>query len=82
MAHVAARYVGFEGSSGFVLLSTNRTNVVTVQMSFYVVSHLGFIFVSSRANFTAIKHALAICAHNSIHLRLNFFVQFQISDEF
>ena len=70
--------VSFQRSSRFILLATDGTIVVTVEVGLNVMSHLRFIFVSSRANATAVKDSLAIFSHNPIHLPLNFFVQIQI----
>ena len=70
--------VSFQRSSRFILLATDGTIVVTVEVGLNVMSHLRFIFVSSRANATAVKDSLAIFSHNPIHPPLNFFVQIQI----
>ena len=70
--------VGFQRSSRFILLAADGAIVVTVKVGLNVMSHLRFIFVSSRANATAVKDPLAIFAHNPIHPPLNFFVQIQI----
>ena len=70
--------VSFQRSSRFILLATDGTIVVTVEVGLNVMSHLRFIFVSSRANATAVKDSLAIFSHNPIHPPFNFFVQIQI----
>ena len=75
---VGSGNVSFQCSPRFILLAAYRAIVVTVKVSLNVVSHLRFIFVSSRANATAVKDSLAIFSHNPIHPPLNFFVQIQI----
>jgi hypothetical protein len=75
---VSSGHVSFQSPSRFTLLLTYGANLVAVKMGLNVVFHLGFIFVSSGANITAVKDSLAISSHNSIHLGLNFFVQIQI----